>query len=325
MISSSIPILSQCFIQQHNRRFVFTVLVSQKRARLYLFDRSGACYSEDIDINKDPEVFIRVILGVCSPSCADVGFDTDVYWSTHEVRHIRTLDENQKEIVYRIKNKIGKPYCYRKTIMGRGTICWKVDSGRLVKDQWTSEERTPESVLLEKAKGLPFVGQMVSFATGTSTAKLRGFDSYENDVSDEDKEIFRNRIFRRFILKSGGKPLVEFSTPEEVLYAFSLDLRSCTTGHKNLWDIGILHRDISINNILIAHSGKVQQRGTLIDLDMAISINRTDSLADTDFRTGTRAFQSASVLYSGWKDNSKKYPHDHLDDFESLFYVLCWI
>ncbi|KAF4609486.1 hypothetical protein D9613_012348 [Agrocybe pediades] len=221
------------------------------------------------------------------------------------------------------KAKKGKPYCYRETIMGRGTICWKVDSGRLVKDQWTSEERTPESELPERAKGLPFVGQMVSFATGTSTAKLRGFDSYENDVSDENKEIFRNRIFRRFTLKNGGKPLVEFSTPEEVVYA----LRNAVQGHKNLWDKGILHRDISINNILIANSGTVHQRGTLIDLDMAILIDRTSSLASTDFRMGTRAFQSASVLSSALESDYRNelYPHDYLDDFESVFYVLCWM
>ncbi|KAF9549926.1 hypothetical protein CPC08DRAFT_715355 [Agrocybe pediades] len=313
----------QLFIQQHNRKFVFTVLLSQKRARLYLFDRSGACYSNVININKDAAAFVRIILGVCSPTCADVGFDTDIYWSTHHLRHIRTLDGNQpNETVYEIKGEDGKPYCHRETIMGRGTMCWKVDDGLLIKDQWTSEERTPESELLERAKGLAFVGQMVSFVTGTSTAELRSFNKLENDTSDKNKEkkTFGNRLFRRVTLKNGGKPLEGFTTPEEVLYA----LRDAIQGHKNLWDKGILHRDISVNNILIAHSGKVQQRGTLIDLDMAISIDRTKNLAGTH-RTGTYVFQSVSVLSKGRPGDANGHPHDYLDDLESFLYVLCWI
>ncbi|KAF9547688.1 hypothetical protein CPC08DRAFT_605866, partial [Agrocybe pediades] len=278
-------------------------------------------YSEVIYINEEPVRFVRLILGVCSPSCADAGFDTDIYWSKDGVRFIETLDANQKKAIYRIKN--GRPYYYRETIFGRGTVCWAVDEGLLVKDQWASAERTPESDLLEKVKGLPFVGQMVAFVTGTSTAKLRGFDNYENEVSETDKKRFRNRFFRRVTLKNGGKPLEDFKTPEEVLYA----LRDVVQGHKNLWDKGILHRDISTNNILIAHSGTVQQRGTLIDLDMAILIDRTSSLARTDFRTGTRVFQSANVLSSAVNsdDRNELYPHDYLDDFESLFYVLCWM
>ena len=57
-------------------------------------------------------------------------------------------------------------------------------------------------------------------------------------------------------------------------------------GHQNLWKKGILHRDISINNILLGNQGaKPGNRGLVIDLDMGIWINRTTSLAGADFRT----------------------------------------
>ena len=57
-------------------------------------------------------------------------------------------------------------------------------------------------------------------------------------------------------------------------------------GHQNLWKKGILHRDISINNILLGNEGaKPGNRGLVIDLDMGIWINRTTSLAGADFRT----------------------------------------
>jgi len=46
---------------------------------------------------------------------------------------------------------------------------------------------------------------------------------------------------------------------------------------------GILHRDISINNILITPHAN-HARGLIIDLDMAIWIHRIESLAGADFR-----------------------------------------
>jgi len=57
-------------------------------------------------------------------------------------------------------------------------------------------------------------------------------------------------------------------------------------GHQNLWKKGILHRDISINNILLGNEGaEPGNRGLVIDLDMGIWIDRTTSLAGADFRT----------------------------------------
>ena len=89
-------------------------------------------------------------------------------------------------------------------------------------------------------------------------------------------------------------------------------------------------------------AGMPGARGNLLDLDLAIRLDRTRSLAATDFRTvssltllhptftqkcqGTRAFQSISVLESYDNDRSEpRPPHDHLDDMESAFYVFSYI
>ena len=83
-------------------------------------------------------------------------------------------------------------------------------------------------------------------------------------------------------------------------------------------------------------------RGVIIDLDMAIELDRTSSLFDTDFKTvsrllcllcrfevychlqGTRAFQSLNVLHS-YELEHESTPHSYMDDLESFFYILCWI
>ena len=59
-----------------------------------------------------------------------------------------------------------------------------------------------------------------------------------------------------------------------------------SVGHQNLWGASILHRDVSVNNVLIGKpNAEFGNRGVLIDLDMAILLARTESLASVDFRT----------------------------------------
>ncbi|KIM49675.1 hypothetical protein M413DRAFT_113979 [Hebeloma cylindrosporum] len=125
------------------------------------------------------------------------------------------------------------------------------------------------------------------------------------------------------ILEDYWKPIHNFSTADEVLFAF----RDAIAGHQNLWNANILHRDITLNNILIGLPGSTEgSRGVIIDFDMAIWPTRTMSLAEVDFPTGTRAFQSVVALMSTViATKSHRLCYDHLDDLESFFYVLCWI
>lgn len=61
------------------------------------------------------------------------------------------------------------------------------------------------------------------------------------------------------------------------------------SGYQALYKKGILHRDISVNNVLIGKPGApIPNRGVIIDLDMAIELDRTNSLFDVDFKTVSR-------------------------------------
>ncbi|TFK23554.1 hypothetical protein FA15DRAFT_705339 [Coprinopsis marcescibilis] len=152
-----------------------------------------------------------------------------------------------------------------------------------------------------------FVGQIFAHEDLCSVADFR--------PKDATSGTFVNRTKSRITMKKYGPTIESFRSVREVLWALHDALDGLT-------DERILHRDISVNNILLGTLGATEGwRGVLIDLDVAV---RQGSLRidAADHRTGTRIFQSLSALKS-FQYPKTTHAHDHLDDFESFFYVLC--
>ncbi|KAI1382494.1 uncharacterized protein F4822DRAFT_423556 [Hypoxylon trugodes] len=120
-----------------------------------------------------------------------------------------------------------------------------------------------------------------------------------------------NRIHRRVIVRDYGQNIYKASSCVALLAAFE----SCIQGHKSLLEAGILHRDISINNIMINEDGS-NPSGFLIDLDLAIKVQR-EGASGAKGKTGTRAFMAIGVLLGE--------QHSFMHDLESFFWVLFWI
>ncbi|TFY75196.1 hypothetical protein EWM64_g8813, partial [Hericium alpestre] len=170
-------------------------------------------------------------------------------------------------------------------------------------------------------------------------------DRFENEVDPRIERVQRNRIHSRLVMASFGYPLTKFANLLELLAA----LHDAIAGHQWLYENGILHRDISIGNILITGLEDSDQ-GILIDLDYAIKHLIHKSLWD-DERSGTIAFMSYEVLmrkrydlrpaisaklqlqesnFGKKKTDALPGPpnvveHDAVHDLESFFWVLCWI
>lgn len=94
-----------------------------------------------------------------------------------------------------------------------------------------------------------------------------------------------------------------------------------SSGHQQLYHNGILHRDISVNNILF---DETNNRGFLIDLDHAIRVPRLSISEQTEgkkkhTRTGTKLFMSATILLD------EQVEHRVYHDLESFFWVLFWL
>ncbi|KAH6988793.1 serine/threonine-protein kinase Sgk2 [Ilyonectria sp. MPI-CAGE-AT-0026] len=126
-------------------------------------------------------------------------------------------------------------------------------------------------------------------------------------------EALPNRIHRRVILRDYGKPIYKASSRLALLAA----LEGCIEGHQSLHKAGLLHRDISINNIMINEDdNNPSWPSFLIDLDLSIKEQR-DVASGARGKTGTRAFMAIGALLGE--------QHSFMHDLESFFWVLFWI
>ncbi|KAF2105229.1 hypothetical protein BDV96DRAFT_592870 [Lophiotrema nucula] len=120
------------------------------------------------------------------------------------------------------------------------------------------------------------------------------------------KQGGRNRVHRRLIMRDAGKSFYEADS----LRGIPTGLLGGIKGHESLLDAKILHRDISIGNVMLTMA---EDDGFLIDLDLAIKIDR-EKASGAPSKTGTKVFMAIGALYG---EN-----HNFMHDLESFFWVL---
>ncbi|KAH9953564.1 kinase-like domain-containing protein, partial [Russula dissimulans] len=135
-------------------------------------------------------------------------------------------------------------------------------------------------------------------------------------------EITSHRHYR-IVLGVIGKQLENFDRSWEVVNAMHAALKA----HEAAYNAGVLHRDISTGNILIAGPAELADRDDqfkpkiegrmLIDWDLSSIVN--DSITHHYARTGTWQFLAADLVELS---NVKQ---TYVHDLESFFWVLLWI
>ncbi|KAG5996145.1 hypothetical protein E4U52_007229 [Claviceps spartinae] len=159
--------------------------------------------------------------------------------------------------------------------------------------------------------------------TSTRTSTKRPFDQAGCALSPSKKTCLGslrinateppNVVHRRIIVQDYGTAIYKTSSRKALLAC----LEGCIKGHKSLDEKGILHRDISINNLMINEDlDNPSWKYFPIDLNFAISIER-EKPSDAQGKTGTRAFMAIGLLESA--------EHTSMHDLESLFWVSFWI
>ncbi|KAA1477291.1 hypothetical protein DENSPDRAFT_581245 [Dentipellis sp. KUC8613] len=90
---------------------------------------------------------------------------------------------------------------------------------------------------------------------------------------------FTNRVLTRTLMSTYGWPVEFFRDHRELVET----IRDAVKGHQDLWFGGVLHRDVSVGNILICpeENGDRKTRGRLIDLDFSKMTTDDDAPVST--------------------------------------------
>ncbi|PPQ99853.1 hypothetical protein CVT24_009604 [Panaeolus cyanescens] len=313
----------QCFIQQKGRRFVFVPNFTEDAARLLIFDRGGAVISPWINYRDNPEVLVRIVLlaagGKTTVDAQPDTWERDIALGVNP--SITWKGSAQTITVNGNDYKVCGDMFGSQAIRGRGTCVWRVvdsqNRRRIIKYLWRADGRTPEWEHLKKLKDIVGVASLVDYQVEPSLFTLR-------PVLTKNTYFGNDREASFMVLEEYGDNITKFKSPLRFLEAF----RDAVAAHQKVWDRGILHRDISANNILYGPDNAPEGgRGVIIDMDMGIEFNRKACLVLADWLTGTLAFQSCHVLgsHAGCSQNGMLIWHDYLDDLESFLWVFVWI
>ncbi|KAM5546009.1 hypothetical protein V8D89_000135 [Ganoderma adspersum] len=231
---------------------------------------------------------------------------------------------------------VGKPLFTSRSLMGRGTKCfvgWDLDANRpvMIKDSWRAElsgigsEFDTYTMLWE--------GQTTLTSTHIPTP-LGGGDVYH--MEGNTREYQRTpllavpvlpgtsqsqrtpRIHTRLVLKEICETLESFTNAEHLVGMIFHALMA----HSYAWRTHkILHRDISVHNILIYYPDPNSDDvsiGLLSDWDLARTEEQLQQGALATSRSGTWQFMSA--LLQCMRDKH----YEVSDDLESFTHVLNW-
>ncbi|GJE89829.1 hypothetical protein PsYK624_059380 [Phanerochaete sordida] len=171
---------------------------------------------------------------------------------------------------------VGRPIWTSYSLVGRGTTVWKVKAGTsglktfIMKSAWRHSDRRTESFIYGymKTKGLLGLRGIADFLAGQDVSFDRNGQSTSltvNALRPVDAFLEEDIVLHRVLLTSVGKPLWEFDDPEHLIRA----LIAVVTGIKALATYGILHRDLSIGNVLLSVDRRDGYEAFLTDFEFA--------------------------------------------------------
>lgn len=119
--------------------------------RVWQFDRLGGIASEQFDINKNGQMFVKAVLGFLWMDEEKLEFDPTIVVSGSE-RYIEIEGNGRREhlIIHEVMKRAPR-------VAGRATTCWRAyreDDPKqplVIKDSWQYTDRDEEGELLQEA------------------------------------------------------------------------------------------------------------------------------------------------------------------------------
>lgn len=199
------------FRAQDDRRYVVAISFHKFDVALYLFDRSGACHTSYLNMHKEPENFLRILLGMTMADDVYLGYDPTMTLTDDDSRWI-SINQLDYEITWRVFRSA--------MIRGRATTCWIVERLGVfyaVKDTWAHVGRIKtEADFLTRAieAGVKGILTLIS----STIVRIFGKDDTTENIRGNVPGL-ENRIHRRLVFKECGMPLTSFKSKKELISA----------------------------------------------------------------------------------------------------------
>ncbi|KAJ3558089.1 hypothetical protein NM688_g1117 [Phlebia brevispora] len=232
----------------------------------------------------------------------------------------------------RILITLKRPLFSQYVLLGRRTFVYTIETspatpatGLIAKFAYQVHSRKTEHELVKKAHdaGVQHLPEIHMWADlwKLSDAARRIFHEGEKKPKYEDR-IFRMIVYTQF---ASIKSL--FSERCELIPIMVEQMLDCL--HDLRYKANILHRDISVNNVMYEKRGS-RYFFVLIDFDMGVILPRnpeSNYYASSKHRTGTLPFMASELVRDACrsdKPNWKPIRHVLRHDFESLFWLSLW-
>ncbi|KAJ8695804.1 hypothetical protein PTI98_005730 [Pleurotus ostreatus] len=214
---------------------------------------------------------------------------------------------------------IGPPVWVSLSLLGRGTSIWRVmpykegdfDSSAevcILKNTWRNSRRVSESEIYETVERGPdgvanfHYGGDAVFPYTTAAISVTNIRQVNYRVNrrgltnvPSHRSVDPTPMLHRLILKTVGRPLWDAVDYLDLLKGF----RAALLGHEALWKQGILHRDISAGNILLAVGAAEEgKEGFITDLEFA----RLRQIRQTRTRVNDDGTETAATA---WADTAR--------------------
>ncbi|KDQ51246.1 hypothetical protein JAAARDRAFT_199278 [Jaapia argillacea MUCL 33604] len=339
------------------RCFVFGIGIFGSLCRFFCWDRSASVASKHFDYIDKPEILADFLVRLDHVGQAGRGVDISATLPVTSKSEVLLVEDACREALHRgivdhlpdatvatrifvpratgseeqeLFLSIGPPVFRPKSLFGRGTRTWlavraEADDLEFVvlKDAWREEGWRSEGEIYDeiygRKEGCPDSGTFPFGVARMDRDVDLGNDTddphHQTRVPDFDKGKYIKRTHHRAILLSVGIPLHRFSSTRQLIEA----IRDAIIGHKNMVEAGLIHRDVSVNNILISANPKDEQgaKGFMIDPEFAFS--KEDRPDEGCGITGTLQFISINRM------TNPDLAHEVWHDLESYYWVTLFL
>ncbi|CAE6436339.1 unnamed protein product [Rhizoctonia solani] len=299
---------------QPSRAAGYGVQFMKDHASFWYSDADSTITSAPVPI--DSPSFVRAIMHLARAAAVDIGYLADFL---DDEQRTTTQIVDSHLVIQHIKYQITEVISLARAVHGRCTCVLAAKNPEgvevAIKLSWQVITRLNEVSMLQLARSRD-VKSVVDVLGWVDLRKLSDGRRARLPPAVQLKLQLEDRWLRVIILPL-CMPLYKVLDPKDFLKACISLLKAI---HELYAKAKILHRDVSVNNLMVKKDNPAE--GVLIDLDLGHTVPEDGKQPGPTslHRTGTLPFMALDLLHG-----QSEYPHYHRHDLESFVYVLVWI